>query len=566
MNSPTIKRAGEVSVLTITPGAKKIFQAIYRAQTKANVAVDETVTKLRVSDVISKMSFFYEKIRNAVHYQEEHLLRKDAIERILKRQLIIENPIKINRPDSHDAAQHLLMELIRAGYLANNSLPETKVDEVALIIDKYFSLRSLAASEAVENINFFGKTNKKQKSAKGFDATSWSVGLAAVEIEQNLAPDEVSKTVIKVMYELLENRLELPTSLPYENDLQIQLYLAIHRSFLKYDDDMLTLILLNYFNAGWSEAKPDLINYVAKNFSSIRELIAEQLDHPLSAQLLKVVAPYTVYFNILKDVISEDPTKVYDEFFDDPKAFDRRIKNNCTRRYASAKKKLWRAAWRSIIYILLTKSIFAVLLEIPAAKFFGSIVNPLILLINVSFPAALLFFAVAVTALPGDDNTKKIVAGIEDIVFTEKRRQDKIILRKPISRSSVMNVIFGIFYTITFFISFGLIIWLLEKISFSWVSITIFLFFLAFVSFFTIRVRRGAKEWIVVEQRDTFARFLLDFFSTPIIATGKWLSGKFSQINIFVFILDFIIEAPFKILVDIAEEWTKYVRERKDSI
>ena len=52
----------------------------------------------------------------------------------------------------------------------------------------------------------------------------------------------------------------------------------------------------------------------------------------------------------------------------------------------------------------------------------------------------------------------------------------------------------------------------------------------------------------------------------PIVATGKWLSEKFSRINVFVFFLDFIIEAPFKIFVEIAEEWTKYVKERKDEL
>ena len=50
---------------------------------------------------------------------------------------------------------------------------------------------------------------------------------------------------------------------------------------------------------------------------------------------------------------------------------------------------------------------------------------------------------------------------------------------------------------------------------------------LAFVSFFIIRVRRGAKELIVVESRDTFFRFVLDFFSTPIIdASGKVYFGS----------------------------------------
>ncbi len=546
MSSETIRRAEEPTVLHVSPGAKKIFQAIYRAQSGSS-KTDENISKLQVSEVISKMAFYYEKIRNAVHYNEEHLLRKDAIERILRRQIIIENPIKFSKVDMRASARHLLIELIRAGYLPNNSLPETRIDETAVIISKYLELKRLTAHI-------------------GSGTTNTIIGLAAAEIEELVGPDIVSETVISVMYGLLEKRLELPVSLPYENDLSIQLYLSIHRCFLKFDDDMLGLILLRYFNGDWKNAKPETIKRVAKDFKALRSLIEKQLDHILATRLDRIVSSHTVYFNILKDVISEDPEAVYDEFFEDPKAFARRIKKACTKRYASARTKLWRAAWRSIIYILLTKSIFAVALEIPASQFFGSEVNMLSLAINVSFPAMLLFLAVAFSRLPNDENTKRITNGIEEIVFVEKRRSDLIPIRKPIGRHPVMNVIFGLIYTVTFFISFGLIVWLLDAIYFNWVSIIIFLFFLTFVSFFIIRIRRSAKEWIVVETRETFTRFLLDFFSTPIVATGKWLSGKFSQINVFVFILDFIIEAPFKIFVDIAEEWTKYVRERKDQL
>jgi len=59
---------------------------------------------------------------------------------------------------------------------------------------------------------------------------------------------------------------------------------------------------------------------------------------------------------------------------------------------------------------------------------------------------------------------------------------------------------------------------------------------------------------------------LVDFLYTPVIAAGQWLSEKFSQINIFIFILDFIIEAPFKIFVEITEDWTRYVKERREDI
>jgi len=567
MSASILHKPQETPLLTVSPGAKKIFKAMYREQSGASAVLDDSVSRLAVSDLISKMSFYYEKIRNAVHYREEHLLRKDAIARIIKRQLLIESPIKLNGTDVNETARHLLVELIRAGYLPNNTLPETKIGEVAGIIEKYLLLRRLATSEDASSVNVFGAAASGAEFSGRIDLTNWLVGLAAAEIEELISPDEVSTTLVSVMYALLEKRLELPPSMSaYERELPIQLYLSIHRHLMKYDDEMLSLILMRYFHGEWKSADLETIKRISKNITALHKLIREELAHPLLSPLSRVVGGYTVYFNILKEVVSEDPVIVYDEFFDDPKAFPRRIKQACARRYASAKTKLWRSAWRSIIYILLTKSIFAVLLEIPAANLFGEIINPAILAINISMPAVLLFFAVAVTRLPGEDNTKRIIAGIEEIVFNEKQKTEPIVLRKAIGRNKVMNFIFGLIYTITFFISFGAIVWLLEAVNFSWVSTVIFLFFLAFVSFFIIRIRRGAKEWIVVESRDTIFRFILDFFSTPIVATGKWLSTKFSRINVFVFVLDFIIEAPFKIFVEIAEEWTKYVRERKEQI
>ena len=139
-------------------------------------------------------------------------------------------------------------------------------------------------------------------------------------------------------------------------------------------------------------------------------------------------------------------------------------------------------------------------------------------------------------------------------------------MRRPVERRNVVSFVFNLFYTITFFITFGSVVWILRQINFNWISVIIFLFFLAFVSFFAIRIRKTTKEFLVVEPRENIITFLLDFFSVPIIAVGKWLSQKFSRINVFVFFLDFIIEAPFKVFVEIAEQWTRYVRERKEDI
>ena len=58
----------------------------------------------------------------------------------------------------------------------------------------------------------------------------------------------------------------------------------------------------------------------------------------------------------------------------------------------------------------------------------------------------------------------------------------------------------------------------------------------------------------------------IDFFAIPILSVGHWISAKFAKINIFVFIMDFIIEAPFKVVIEIIEEWIGFVKEKKDEI
>ena len=87
-----------------------------------------------------------------------------------------------------------------------------------------------------------------------------------------------------------------------------------------------------------------------------------------------------------------------------------------------------------------------------------------------------------------------------------------------------------------------------------------------FVSFFIIRIKRATNELRVIEEKESLWRTLFDLFSLPVISVGKYLSEKFNKINVFAFFLDFIIETPFKFLVNMAEDWTNYVNERKNQI
>jgi hypothetical protein len=145
MPTPSIQKKS-TKALTITEGGKKLFRAVYAENNKPE-KTDESVPRIKVSVLISKMAFYYEKIRNSVEYKEEHLLRKNAIERILKRLIIIEGSINIKGINSQQAAHDLLTELIRAGYLPNNTLPETVSGEVSVIISKYLGLKQIIAKD-----------------------------------------------------------------------------------------------------------------------------------------------------------------------------------------------------------------------------------------------------------------------------------------------------------------------------------------------------------------------------------------------------------------------------------
>lgn len=539
-------------IYTPTEGVKKIFQAVYREQNKKDE--DDGTAKIKVSELISKMAFYYEKIRNTVDYKEEHLLRKGAIERILKRQIVIEGAIQVRDLNSREISRHLLIELIRGGYLPNNTLPESKIEEIDKVIRKYLKLRYFIFKKHGIGLNERG------------EYTNWIIAICSSDIEERLGRNEVDKAVVDYMYQILDSNVVFPDDEEYKNDKGIQIYAGIHRNFLKFDNDMLGFILFKYFRADWNDADDKLIEETANDIIHLRIAIDKQLNHPLGRQLYRVINRYTVFFKILTDVIRDDPVGVYDCFKKDPKAFPRQIKKMCNMRYTELARRKWRAAVRSIIYILITKSLFVVVLEYPVLRFLNESVNELSLAINISFPAVLMFLIMLFTKIPGSDNTAKIIEGVNEITFEEYAKNNFYKLKKPVKKRGLMNAIFGIFYFITFIISFGVVVWFLDQINFNWISIIIFLFFLAFISFFSIRIRKNARELIVTEQQESILGLFSDFFYVPIIVVGKWLSERFSKLNVFVIVLDFIIEAPFKIFVEIAEDWTNYVKDRKDEV
>ncbi|MFA5318446.1 MAG: hypothetical protein WC323_03165 [Patescibacteria group bacterium] len=549
MPNPNLTTKTKTS-LTLSEAAKDIFRAVYQSGREEEREEEKQEQKIKVNDIISKMSFFYEKIRNAVDYKEEHLLRKNAIERILKR-LLMTGHDKVE-----EISQTLLIELIRAGYLANEAVPEKKIGEAAKIIERFLKLRKFILAA--------GKKDRKETE----EVKSWIANLMATAIEESLDDHRIEQAIGKHMFEILnKNVADEPDDKEFTRDRKIQIYIGIYNKLFKYDDAMLEYMLFRYFNSKWGRASDEEIALIAQHYHEMREVIFQQLNHPFRKQIQKIAARHTVYFSILEEAVAENPEGTYEKLKNYPDQFKKLVEKICARRYKESRGKLRRGAIRSIIYIFLTKSILVFILEVPAILFLGGELVYYSLIINILFPPALLFLIVMFNAIPGDDNTKQIQEGINEIVLENgKEEKQKFRLKYPAPRKAATNLIFGFLYTVTFLFSFGIVIWALVELHFNIVSIIIFLFFLSLISFFGIRLSKFAKTYSVIDSQEHALSFFANFFYVPVVSMGKWLTETFSQINFFIFVLDFIIEAPFKIFVEIFEQWSAYVKERKEGI
>lgn len=501
--------------------------------------------KIHLNKMIGQLAFLYEKIRNAIDYQEDHLLRKDAIERIMKRRLV-------SGATAAGISRALINELIRAQYLKDGAIPEQKIFEVSQIIDKYIELRNhlldIYDSNEIHTLH------------------EWIMGIQAYEIERCLVSPLYDDAYLKFLFSSTVYRVKTTDEkLITQKNLELQIYIACVRSIMKSDDDMVSYLLLVMFYPEWKSIDKDKIYEIAQKLDIIKKQIDAQINHPIGFTILKRIRPYGIYTRILQSLINSENGNI-SALLGKLALLEQKIKVTCSAIYKNVQNKLQRNVVRSIIYLLVTKAVLALIIELPIDTLLYGHVNYVSAIVNILLQPVLLLLITLSARAPSENNTKKIVSGIKEIIFGNGDLSLIFEVKKVYKRNRVLENIFRLLYILTFLISYGLIIRFLQYLNFSIVSGGLFLFFLSIVSYFGIRTRKIAKEYVVIEHRENVLTFLLDLFSYPIIRVGHWISLKSSQINIFVFIFDFIIEAPFKILIEVFEDWFSYIKEKKEEI
>lgn len=496
---------------------------------------------IKVHDIVGRLARVYEKVRNTIDYREDHLLRKNAIRRILNRRF----SIKVG--SSNDIGLSLIREITAAGYIEDGLLPVRKSQEVNLVIEKYLAL-----------FNFSGYKRSDRDGAKLF---KWLVGLAAVEIEQLIVPPVEHKALVDFMYGMAKDEVKIDDKKLDPKQNEIQIYLAVYRALIKVDADTIHHILLRRYVPTWIIANKQEIMEVAKRLRNLKATIERDAKLPIAEKLLRALKKYSIAFLILRDVINING----EEVLTNEAKLEAAVRKQCDLVYKQRAQKLRGSILRITIYIFITKMMMALLIEFPYDYYIATSIHYMPIIINALFPPTLIFLVGIFIQLPGANNTNSIVNLTRNMVYDNKLTGDNRI-RASVSYSFFASLMYYLLYVGLFVLSFGIILKFLAWLDFNFVSKLIFMLFLSVVSFFVIRIRQGIRELFVTEVKESPLVFIVGLLAFPYLKAGQWISMNVSKINVFVFVLDFIIEAPFKIFLEVAEDWIAFLKEKKEEV
>lgn len=511
---------------------------------KKSVRPDD-MSALSVSQTVSFFALVYERVRNAVEYREDHLILRAAIERILRRRFSL-------NPDGHGEAENLLRELLWARYFDNGVLGAEDNVIIQNLINKYILLRRQIVVGRDSELRIF--------------LDQFLMDLLTCEIEETLKPESaaIQSNLSFFIYQVLRNKIRIEGLKEDQKDAYF--LVAIEKVFGKSDRAYLRYRLFTTFYKTLEKHSVKELQILGSKLPSIFKKIDDMVGNPYVDNLVKFTRKQLPPFLILFALIKAKPDELQQILTNRERLWNE-IDQTCRNKYQQLGARIRSLAVRSFIYILLTKMIFAIILEVPVSMYFYGEINKNAIIINSIFPPILMIAILGFFKVPGDDNTKKIFLRIVDIIDEDKTFETRVafVPKKSTSKRPILIFGFTVFYSLTFLITLSLIYEFLSNLGFNLVSQSIFIFFVSVVSFFSYRIRQVTKE-LRLEEKPSILSPIVDFFFMPMLSLGKFFSSGLSKLNFFIFIFDFIIEAPFKLIFEVVEEWISFVRKRKEEI
>lgn len=530
------------------------FLAAYEANLRQKHGTVEPTIK--VSELLGKLARVYERVRNVVEYKGEHVLRRNAIERILRRLVweqetaIAPKALRTGDVNTRHISEALLKELIRARYLPNNTIPTSKINEVERVVEKYMYL--------LKHLHNLPSDISIVK------ARDWLWGVASSEIEDLVDPSN-RELYVALMYDWFISYFDWQDLNISEDQKRLQVYLAIHRSYPKSDEQIMRFHLLQKKVPDWQQADDGKLEEFIKNFPTIFQGIEDDLNFGGRYTLYRKIQRHSAAFDIFHTIAREEKDGLRNLLLDE-KRFEEKIKNVCGEKYKQIRVRVNTGIVRSIVYIFITKVLLALILEVPYEIYRLGDVRYIPLALNIMFPPIMMWGIGFSIKIPGEKNTQEIIARIKSVIYESKAETRHTFSIVEGGGKSTLAKIFTVIYTLLFVLVFGGVTYLLWKIHFTLLGILIFFGFMSLVLLFAFRVRFSAEQLKVEAEEEGLFEHLFSYLSIPFLNFGFYLSKGLAKLNFLTILLDFLIEAPLKSVIEIFEEWTSFLRKKKEEV
>jgi len=517
---------------SLSPLAKRLILTLEQAQEQTHER------RITVNPLVSKVAFWYEKLRKAMEYREEEVLLRATIERILKRRLLLGGNAKTT-------AEPLVRELLWARYLKENEVPESLILQVEKAIEVFLKLRF-----AVLQHHTLSETSVNE----------WIYQLMSSEVEHIVSPNQEKEMVGNFMYQILQENITIEGEA--EETQNAQTYIAVRKAFAR---DDLAFLRYNLFRLYFGNLTAENLDTIAARFMEGYKEINKELNYKKKEKIYAYVKRRTAPFLILEDVLRVNKGHLM-RVVEHTAELDNSILAACEVRYKSIATKVRTAIIRSVLFIFLTKVIFAFAIEGTFERLvYGEILWRSIF-INTAFPPFLMIIVSFFIRTPGKDNSDRIVTFIHQLLYAEKPNIGNVLqLKKHEGKPKPITFVFTLLWFFAFILTFGGVALILSRFGFNIMSQFIFLFFLTIVSFLSYRISLTAHIYQLGDKQGWFTP-IADFLFMPIIRVGRSLTQSISQVNFFIVLFDFLIEAPFKLLFEFFEQWFSFLHAKREEM
>jgi hypothetical protein len=390
------------------------------------------------------------------------------------------------------------------------------------------------------------------------DTAKVLLSLAATEIESHFSHHEyvVDRASVEALYKIVRPHIVLGGY--SEEQIDVQVFSACRRALLSSDDAALMYALWLMFVPEWLTENA-LLEEVAARLGAIIVGMEHAISHPVQWQIAQRIKNESICFRIIREVLMQKFPEA-ESILGKPEKLEAFTKDFLGKKYEKENERIQKSGIRAVIYLFVTKMATALAIEVPYESIVLGTVHYVPLAINLLFHPVLLFALTRRVRALGENNTALVLKGLHRILYEGKGRTIRVY-----ARYTEFTKFFGFFYLILFLGVFGAIITTLQFLEFSSIGTILFLFFLALVSYFAYRIRSNARRWRITGNETTLA-LVANMLAVPVIRAGRWLSRTFSSINVFVMIMDFLIETPFKLILNFSHQFILYLKEKADEV